>query len=170
MVGKKGQLKIQQMAFMLIAVTIFFAMIGMIVLLMWTSGLKSKATDYQQEQALLLVSKLANAPEFACGKYFGNERINCVDLDKLILVKDRKNDYKNFWGISNVEVRIIYPDEDEILCTQDNYPNCNVINLMDEELAASESNFVAACKKVKEGTKTFDKCEIGIMSLAYEAK
>ena len=168
--NNRGQLKIQQMAFMLIAVTIFFVMVGLLIVTLWISGLKGKAIDLQREQALLLGSKLANAPEFSCGEYFGNKRTNCVDLDKVILLKEDIDKYKDFWGISNVEIRKVYPIEEDIECTRQNYPNCNVINLCDEELEASESNFISICSKLKQGTEIYDNCDIGIMSLVYEAK
>ena len=70
MVNKKSQMKIQQMAFMLIAIMIFFALVGLIILTVGFSGLKEKATALQEENANLLVSKLANSPEFSCGQAF----------------------------------------------------------------------------------------------------
>jgi len=44
MKSKKAQMKIQQMAFMLIAVMIFFALVGLLILTIGFSGLKEKAT------------------------------------------------------------------------------------------------------------------------------
>ncbi|MBI2057209.1 hypothetical protein HYT91_03070 [Candidatus Pacearchaeota archaeon] len=40
---RRGQMKIQQMAFMLIAVMIFFALVGLLIFSIGFSGLKEKA-------------------------------------------------------------------------------------------------------------------------------
>ena len=44
---KQGQLKIQQMVFMLLAATLFFALVGMLVLNLKFSGLKETATELE---------------------------------------------------------------------------------------------------------------------------
>ncbi len=169
--GKKAQLKIQQMAFMLIAVTLFFVLIGMFVLVMKFSGLKEEASMLEEENAMLLATKIANSPEFSCGNVFGTTKIACVDTDKIIVLRENMAKYSDFWGVSNIEVRKIYPKSDEIVCNLGNYPNCNVIRLHSQEIKGTPmSNFVLLCRKdVYEG-ESYDKCELGKIIISYEGK
>ena len=132
----KAQMKIQQMAFMLIAVVLFFSLVGMFVIVIKFSGLKESAAVLEERNALLLATKLANSPEFSCGEAFGSARVSCVDADKVMMLKENIEKYSDsdFWGVSNIEIRKIYPKMDEeIICNIGNYPDCNLIKLISGE-------------------------------------
>lgn len=164
---KKAQMKIQQMAFMLIAVVVFFSLIGIVILSFQFSDLKESAALLEERNALLLVTKLSNSPEFSCGEAFGTTRVNCVDLDKVMVLKQNIEKYKNFWDVENIEIRKIYPVEGggEILCNSENYPNCNIIKLIsDSEEGVGIANFVSLCRK-EDGR---DKCELGKIIVIYK--
>src|SRR3989338_4817600 len=170
MVNKKSQMKIQQMAFMLIAIMIFFALVGLIILTVGFSGLKEKATALQEENANLLVSKLANSPEFSCGQVFESKE-NCIDLDKVFVLKDNINKYKNFWGVSGIEIIKIYPENKNLICTSANYPACDILKLVsDKTTGISVENFVSLCRKEYdlETSIVYDKCELGKILVRYE--
>ena len=92
----KAQLKIQQMAFMLIAFTLFFALVGMFFLTIQFQKIKESAGILEETNALLLVTKLANSPEFSCGKSFGTGKVNCVDSDKVMALRNNAQKYKDF--------------------------------------------------------------------------
>jgi len=162
MVNKKSQMKIQQMAFMLIAIMIFFALVGLIILTVGFSGLKEKATALQEENANLLVSKLANSPEFSCGQVFESKE-NCIDLDKVFVLKNNINKYKNFWGVSGIEIIKVYPENKNIVCASANYPNCDTLELIPKATGISAENFVSLCRKEydSETNIVYDKCELG---------
>jgi len=168
---KSGQMKIQQMAFMLIAVMIFFALVGLLILSVGFSGLKEKATALQEKNAILLVSKLANSPEFSCP-----EKTNCIDLDKIMVLKNNINNYKtnkdkNFWGVSNIEIIKIYPENKNIICSNANYPNCDSLKLIsDKQTGITAENFVSLCRKEydSENYLFYDKCELGKVVVWYE--
>ena len=81
--NKKGQVKVQQMAFMILGLTLFFVLVGLFALSFVFSGIKDSKNLLDEQQATLLVQKLANSPEFTCGTAFGTEKTNCVDLDKV---------------------------------------------------------------------------------------
>jgi hypothetical protein len=172
MVMKKGQFKIQQMAFMLMAVTLFFALVGMFIIAVKFSGLKESATALEEKNAMLLVTKLANSPEFSCGEAFGSSRINCIDADKVMMLHENIDKYINFWGVSNVEIRKIYPSEDsKIICDLGNYPDCNVIQLRSKEVTGYDmSNFVSLCRKESFDEEVYDKCELARIMVSYEQK
>lgn len=160
---KNAQMKIQQMAFMLIAITVFFILVGMFVLVIKFAGLKESAELLENENAMLLVTKIANSPEFSCGSAFGNAKLNCIDMDKVMALKG--NDaYENFWGVDNIEIRWIYPNNFvTIECKFGVYPDCGIFKLIDEEIQSEYSNFVSLCHKTIDGK---DKCEIGRIMIA----
>lgn len=165
---RKAQLKIQQMAFMLMAVTLFFVLVGMFVLVFRFSSLQESAEDLEEKNALLLVTKLANSPEFSCGKAFGRGRVNCVDSDKVMALKENIRIYSDFWGVSGIEIRKIYPKLDsEIICELDNYPDCNLIKIVSTEGGTGVSNFVALCRKESFENQVYDKCELAKIIASY---
>ncbi len=169
---KSGQFRIQQMAFMLMAVTLFFALVGMFILAIKFSGLKESATALEEKNAMLLVTKLANSPEFSCGEAFGSSRINCIDADKVMMLRENIDKYTNFWGVSNIEIRKIYPSENfGVICDLGNYPDCNIIQLRSKEVAGYDmSNFVSLCRKESFDEEVYDKCELARIMVSYEKK
>ena len=166
----KGQMKIQQMAFMLIAVTLFFMLVGIFVLVIRFSSLKQASTILEEENAMLLVTKLANSPEFACGSSFGSSRLSCIDADKIMVLKEHISKYLGFWGIAEIEIRKVYPDSVE--CTSQNYPDCGVIEVYSKDVnkLPASSNFVALCWKESSDTGVYDKCEIARLMVSAEDK
>lgn len=168
---KTGQMKIQQTAFLLIAVTLFFVLAGFFVLSFRMASLRESATALEEKNAMLLVSKLANSPEFSCGSSYGENRINCVDADKFMMLKEDVSKYSNFWGVQNIKIRKLYPEiPGEIECTRTNYPNCNIMSLRPRSgNFTSLENFVALCRKESKDNKLHDKCELASFMVSYEA-
>jgi hypothetical protein len=168
---KRGQLKIQQMAFMLIAVVLFFALVGIFVIVVKFSGLKQASIILEEENSMLLVTKLANSPEFACGSSFGNSKLSCIDADKIMVLKKHISSYIGFWGIAEIQIRKIYPDS-KIECNLKNYPDCGIINVYSKNVnkLPASSNFVALCWKENSDTGIYDKCEIARLMVSSEDK
>lgn len=169
---KKAQIKIQQMLFMLLAVTLFFALVGIFLLVFVFSGLNESAVTLKEKNALLLVTRLANSPEFSCEESFGGNKINCVDADKVMMLMQNSKKYEGFWGASNIVIRKIYPEiEEEIICSLSNYPDCNIMEVYSEKgNGADVSNFVTLCRKETSEGESYDKCEVARMSVSYEIK
>ncbi len=167
--NKKGQLKIQQMAVMLLAVTLFFALAGMLILATQFSSLKEKAAILKADNAKLLVAKIADSPEFSCGSSFGTQGGSCIDADKVINLKDKIGQYGNgnFWGVNGIEIRKIYPQSSGTECTALNYPDCDLITLIKSK-GVGVSNFVSLCGKRDVGGSTYDKCEVAKIIVTYE--
>lgn len=170
MVNKKGQLKIQQMAFMLIAVTLFFVMVGMFILVFNYSGMKDEANRLREENALLLVSKVANSPEFSCGASSGTQKTYCIDGDKIMALKKNLNAYSDFWGKdTNIIIRKVYPSNTkDVICDLKNYPACNVINVLGENISGEHSNFVSLCRKDNIDGEVVEKCELAKIMVSYK--
>jgi len=167
----KGQMKIQQMAFMLVAVILFFALAGMFVFSFKFANLKEMATELESKNAMLLATKIANSPEFACGDSFGTRKVNCVDGDKVMMLKEGIEKYEGFWSVENIEVRKIYPAGSNIECNLGNYPNCDYIRVYAKEVSGySHSNFVTLCRKEVFEGETYDKCDLARILVSYEEK
>jgi len=162
---KKGQMKIQQMAFMLIAVSLFFVVAGMFIILINFSGLKQSARALEEQDALLLVSKIASSPEFSCQEAFGNIMTDCIDLDKAMALKENIKDYSGFWG-AGIKIMKVYPTDINVECTTTNYPDCGQITLSSSDQGTGVSNFVSLCRKVSDGN-IYDKCELGRIIVTY---
>jgi hypothetical protein len=156
---------------MLIAIIIFFILAGLFVLVFKLADLKESANELEGENAFLLATKIANSPEFSCGQSFGTSSVSCVDADKAMIIKVNAEKYKEYWGrkVSNIEIKTIYPASEEILCTISNYPNCNLISILENKISGTcESNFVSICKKKEVEGITINKCEIGKIYVCYE--
>ena len=155
-----GQLKIQQMAFVLVAFVILLALVGVFFVSIKTSSLKSDAGTIREEQAQEMVRKLAGTGEFA---WTQDDCASCVDLDKLMALKNRSS-YEHLWGDSFALLRIkrIYPlptMQEKVECTLGNYPACTEVTLLDRNKEyTSQEAFVALCHFEPQG---YTKCELG---------
>jgi len=169
--SKKGQLKIQQMAFMLIAIFLLFILAGMFFLSINLYNVRKTAVNLEEQNSMLLVSKLANSPEFSCGNSFGTSRLNCIDFDKLIVLEDKKEEYAELWGVAKIEIRKIFPRDDTI-CSYENYPDCGVIKIVDKKVNTlpASSNFVSLCRKEANERMIYDKCELALLMISSEDK
>ncbi len=166
---KKAQMKIQQMVFMLLAVTLFFVLAGLFILAIQFSNLRESASVLEERNALLLSTKLANSPEFSCGEAFGQSMSNCIDADKVMVLKGNIQKYSGFWDVDNLEIRTIYPSG-EVECTSSNYPQCNIIKLKQGQITSEFSNFVSLCKKENIDGKTQNKCWVAKLMISYGNK
>jgi len=170
-INKLGQLKIQQMIFMIVAVALLFVLVGIFFLSINLSNVKQTATNLAEQNSILLVSKLANSPELSCGNAFGTSRTNCIDFDKLISLS-KKTEYSDFWGVAKIEVRKILPDEGDKVCDDSNYPDCGIVNVLNKnvKILPYSSNFVSLCRKETNGAIIYDKCELAVLLIASEDK
>lgn len=167
--NSRAQMKIQQMAFVLIAVTLFFVLVGLFVLSIFLTNLREEATKLEEENAMLLATKLSESPEFSCGNSFSGSKISCIDADKLIALKQNINKYSSgndFWGVEGIKVRKLYPNSNngEIECTEGNYPNCNSIVLFENNInhsVGSYANYVTLCRKEISEGQSYDQCDVG---------
>jgi hypothetical protein len=167
----RAQMKIQQMIFMILAVVFFFILVGLFFLSFGMSKLKESSVALEEENSMLLVSKLANSPEFSCGDSFGTSMINCIDFDKLMALKENALAYSAFWGVAKIEIRKIYP-ESEAVCQESNYPNCGILKILDKDVKTLpySFNFVSLCRKEASETEIYNKCELARLMVASQDK
>lgn len=159
--SRKGQLNIQQMIFMLIAIALFFSLIGLIVAGVFMTNLREKAKSLAEEKAILLTLSLADTPEFSCGELYGGAKTSsCVDFDKALQLKEFSQDYKNLWGVKGVEIRKIYPKTGDVECTLENYPECDILTILKAETGTGYSGFISLCRNEIYQEQVRFKCEL----------
>ena len=155
---RKGQLKIQQMIFMLLGLTLFFILVALFFIMIKFSSLEKEVIELNRDKAAGLVEKLASSPEFI----FENQP-NSIDADKLIVLKSDRRYYdgdSTFWGVKGVIVRKIYPKEDEVECISTNYPDCNLIKLFTDKNSAPVGSFVSWCSKKSLDGNPYNECSL----------
>ncbi len=159
MVAKRAQFQIQQMAFMIVAVVIFFVLVGMFFLVYQSRNLQGNYEQLQKDEAISSLSVLANIPELSCGSL-------CLDLDKVEVMANK--DYSDFWALGSVKVYQVYPESSSIVkCPA---PNCNYWEVYDsgQKNIKEYSTFVSVCRKKSEQGSVYDQCEIGKLVLGVE--
>jgi len=165
---KRGQLKIQQMAFMIIAVFVFFVLAGMFFLVLQTRSLSQDVTRQNEEQAALIAEVIANYPEFSCEE----DTSYCVSTDKIMVLNATR--YKNLFPVSAIKFIVLYSSPkitDEVVCNMSNYPNCNVFKVMDKKQADTSSvgTYVSLCRWENNGYPQ-RVCNLGRISIEYQVK
>lgn len=127
----KGQMKIQQMAFMLVMIVIFFLMVGMVFFSIMFSNLRSTAEDLRQNEAKEIVKSISGSPELA----FTSSRdcTQCIDFDKALYLKEmiQSGVYSGFWSLDYLVIEKVDPSlNGPIECTPVNFPDCTTITLI----------------------------------------
>ena len=154
---KRGQMKIQQMAFMILAVFFLFILVGLFFLAFELKDVHRDAAQLEKEQAITSLGVIADMPELNCDS---RERL-CLDKDKLkIMSGNFGKNYDSFWPVASVRVYQIYPAFDEqIECPA---VRCNYYEIFksDQKDVREYSTYVSICEKVDEGYR-YDKCDIG---------
>lgn len=161
---KRGQLKIQQMAFMLMAVVLFFILAGLFWLSIQYVQLHKQANLNERERAIIVSSFLAGSAEFTCGDY-------CVDSDRMLVLGEVEAYKKFLWPYAYIIIKKL-GREDKIECTKANYPNCNTFTILDKgkESVGEAETFIALCRKESYVTGINEKCELGKIKIGYEVK
>lgn len=109
---KKAQVKVQETAFMLLALAFFLILILIFYSNYQLKQLYDEYNKIQSEKAVSLLEKFVALPEFSClhGK--------CVDMDKLFAL-DNVTGYDDLWrGVSKIEVVRIYPSRKNFVVYQ----------------------------------------------------
>ena len=154
----KGQFKIQQMAFMLVAVVVFFVLVALVYFNVQLRNVKQDANDVFSTQSLEMVRSIRSTPELA---WTADSCHSCVDLDKVLVLKEQKV-YSGFWGVPFLKFRILDGNTKDIECTRQNYPQCNTISLVNSsDSYRANRAFAALCRITSEGTI----CSLGTISV-----
>jgi hypothetical protein len=159
---KLGQMKIQQMAFMIMAVFFFFVLVGLFFLGISFRDVGDSAQQLQKEQALSSLEVIADMPEFN----YDSGAAMALDEDKLRIMSGNFSEaYGDFWPVASIRVRKIYPKPEKFVkCPA---LDCNSYEVYDsgQKSVQTYSTYVSICKKVRESGYTYDRCEAGKLEL-----
>ncbi len=151
---RKGQFKIQEMAFVLVALMIFFALVFVLYASLRGSLLHGQVNLQRNEEALAMVHALASSPEFSFSGCPG-----CVDFDKLFTLS-QQSEYSGFWKLQSLKIRVVYPEHPDI-CTSGNYPDCGELVLLQGKEGTPVGAFVPVCYRAHQGNTGYVRCVIG---------
>jgi len=164
----RAQMKIMQMAFMIVAVFFLFVLVGLFLLGIISGDIKQGAGELQAEEAISSLMVIAGMSELNCD---ASESL-CLDEDKLkILTGNKSSAYEDFWPVASVKAYKIYPAFDEVVeCPG---LGCNYYEIYDGEQdnVKEYSTYVSICKKVKDSNYVYDSCVPGklvVGAITYE--
>ncbi|MEM4330778.1 MAG: hypothetical protein QW273_02095 [Candidatus Pacearchaeota archaeon] len=158
MVIKKSQMRIQQMAFMIVAVFIFFIFAGLFLLNFFIGDLRQQAYNLEKEKISQALSSWTELPEFSCtekSKY-------CIDETKIeiLMSNEIKKEYEDYWPVSFMRVyKLEKMSSNLISCPNENCNYYEIINKNENSIFAY-STYVSLCRKVKEENFASYKCEL----------
>lgn len=159
----KGQFKIQQMAFMLVAVIVLFVLVALVYFSIQLRNIKQGANDVASEQSLQMVRSLKSTSEFA---WTADSCHACVDMDKVLALKDQRV-YSGFWSTPFLKVRVLDGNTNDVECTRSNYPDCNTISLVNQSVSyRSDRAYAALCRLTEQGTV----CALGTIAVGAKVQ
>ena len=114
--NKKAQIKIQEMAFVLVAVVFLFALLFLFFARFQLTQLQKTAEEVREQRTMTMLKVVSSLPELRCSKSFGTTtEIYCIDKDKLKVfgeIRHIRNKYADIWKsaqISEVIIEEVYP-------------------------------------------------------------
>ncbi|MEM4703039.1 MAG: hypothetical protein QXP53_00950 [Candidatus Pacearchaeota archaeon] len=114
--NKKTQFKIQEMAFVLLAVVLLFGLVFVFFARFELEKVRNIAETTREERAVTLVRVIASMPELRCsGSINKISEAACLDLDKVKAFNNSdvlRSNYRKIWQssfVTEVIVREIFP-------------------------------------------------------------
>lgn len=105
MKSRIAQLKIQETAFMLLALALLFVLIFIFYSNMEMQQFYAATNKLKAEEALSMLEKIAAMPEFSCLKG------TCIDYDKVTAIKNVSG-YDALWrSLNSIQIMTIYPEK-----------------------------------------------------------
>ena len=170
-ISNKAQFKIQQMAFMIIFVFIFFVLVGLFFLQMNLVNLRSSAAQLEREQAIMGLLSWAELPELSCS----DTRSGCIDKDKILALSEENLNflYRDFWPVASIRIYLVSNNlTEEIRCTSSNTENCNYFDVFNsgQQQSQLQGTYISLCETVRRENQAFRECEIAILSIGQRIR
>lgn len=144
----RAQVKIQEMAFVLLALALLAGIVFIFVLRFQAGNIEKSGELVKQAEAISLLEKIASLPELNCEK----GKI-CIDYDKASIASQNQDKLRSlFQNIKKAQIRKINSNEQMIIY----------------QLGAGNetySTFISICSQNKIGTSFEWSCEIGQLEL-----
>jgi hypothetical protein len=155
----KAQMKIQQMIFMILAVFLFFILVGLFVLNVQMRGLKGSSESLKEAEAINSLTAITSMTELSCASSESTLDSFCLDGDKIEIMSKKKG-YSELWPIASLEVYKISPSFTTVVkCPA---VNCNYYSVFDngQNQTQKVSTYVNICYSRMKDSNKYDSCEI----------
>jgi hypothetical protein len=145
----KAQMKIQEMAFVLLALALLAGLVLIFVIRFQSEDITKAGQEVKQAEAVSLLERISSLPELNCQK----SEI-CIDEDKAVFISQNQDKVRNlFQNIKKAQIRRVYPEGETINLYQFGQAN------------QSYSTFISICKLDKIGSAFEWSCGIGQLEL-----
>ncbi len=122
LINKKAQIKIQEMAFVLVAVVFLFALLFLFFARFQQTQITEMSTEIRELRTVTMLRVVASLPELRCSSSFGSAtEVACIDKDKLRAFDEDsvlRNNYKEIWNsasISKVMIQEVYGGDESFV-------------------------------------------------------
>ena len=161
--NRKGQFKIQQMAFMILAIFFFFILVGIFFIGWQYASAKKGFATLQEEKALSALKVIADSTELNCD----SSEDWCIDKDKLVAFGENSGLYYDYWSVASIEVLMVFPNPNEgepILCPLE---GCDYYVLYDsgQRNRRTYSAYVNVCEDID---RSHEICELAKLVLGVK--
>lgn len=167
-IGKKADFKIQQMAFMIVFVFIFFILVGLFFLQVSMDKIRGSAEGQKEDQVMSALSSWSELPEFSCS----DTSVSCLDEDKLyILGSERFNTlYNDFLPVASINVYKVVSGNGKKELIKCPAKNCNYYEVYSSGQTGVREygSYVSICKKTRREGEVFSECELGRISIGIK--
>ena len=130
------------MAFMIIAIVIFFSMAALIYFSVSVSQARGTAEDLAEEEAVELAFSLSGTPELLFTA--GSNCASCIDLDKAFAMSELDY-YDSLWNLDYLQIEKVYPKpSSDKECSKQDYrtDSCKFITIKDSETFTAKTAIV----------------------------
>jgi hypothetical protein len=150
-------MKIQEMAFVLVAMMIFFGLVALIFSSINLNKLSKQSEGLRENDARELVRKISGTPELS---FTATTCSNCIDIDKALVLKNQKA-YYGFFNLDYMMIERVYPSK-KGECTIGNFPDCGRITIINSSgFLSAPYSYVSLCRYEGSIDKGYYKCELG---------
>src|SRR3989339_44031 len=153
----RGQMKIQEMAFVLVAMMIFFGLVALIFASINMNKLNSQTAVLRENDARELIRKIAGNSELG---FTAMTCSNCIDVDKALVLKEQRA-YSGFFNLDYLMIERVFPSG-KGECSIVNFPNCGTITIISSSgFLSAPYGYVSLCRYEGTRDKGYYKCELG---------
>ena len=111
--SNKGQIKIQETAFVLLAIAVLAVLLFIFYSRFQISNIQTAVQAVNQETAKSMLERIAAMPELRCSGIAGENAL-CIDKDKASILS-KATGYEKFWqNVAKIELVQIYPESPRI--------------------------------------------------------
>lgn len=146
-IKNKAQMKIQEMAFVLLAVVFLFGLVFLFFARFQYSQLQERATQIRETRTTTMLETIASLPELKCSS--SSIESFCVDEDKAKAFNESfnlRNTYKKIWesaDISKIMIEKVYPSSSSY----------NIYKRSTTKSTTTQATYISLCKESPDGFK-----------------